>query len=163
MGRTTGISFTRKVQFKSDLVNVAVDYDDNHCKSKDQWGDNQCHYDWGETMNPQIDVNFKTEGDGFKEGDIVKGSMMVGYIVPWYFSCAVCGKDCVLRMPIVFYPIHLPLPECPMGKEEIPSSLSIPVGDSSPFHGIPLHLTGTLTLKRGKDTIATSKVVVDVA
>lgn len=161
--KSTGISFTRKVEFKSDEVNIAVDYDDNHCKSKDDYGDNECHYNWGETMNPQIDVKFKTEGDGFKEGDLVKGSMRVGYIVPWYFTCAVCGKDCVLRLPIVFFPINIPLPPCPMGKEEIPSTLSLPVGSSSPFHGIPLHLKGDLTLKRGKEVLAKTHIVVDVA
>lgn len=160
---TSGITFKRKVDFKSDEVNVAVDYDDSHCKSRDDYGDNECHYNWGETMNPQININFKTEGDGFKEGDIVKGNMWVGYIVPWYFSCAVCGTDCVLRMPIVFFPIHIPLPPCPMGKDEIPSTLSLPVGDSSPFHGVPVHLKGDLTLKRGNEVIAVSHVIVDVA
>ena len=144
--RRTGISFTRTVSFKKDDVNIAVNYDENHCKSSDKYGGNECHYDWGETMNPQINVEFKKEGDSFQKGDVVKGSLWVDYIVPWHIECAVCGQDCVLKVPIVFYAVNIPMPPCPLGKKEIPSTLAIPVGDSSPFKGLPLNVKGDFSL-----------------
>lgn len=138
-----GIGFSRTIDLFTDFLNINIGFDDEHCTSNDDHGGNDCHYDWGDTVNIDIDVNLKR---AFKEDDRISGNFKVDYFVPWEFDCAICGKDCLLTIPVAKLDVKVPLPPCPLGNEDIPKTLQLMLGDSSPIDGLPLHIDGDVKL-----------------
>ena len=158
---SNGISFSRNVDIlTNDLNHVKFNFDQGHCDSTDDYGDNNCHYSWGETMNLNLHIDLQQP---FTMNDTIHASLTVDYFVSWEVDCKICGEDCIMTVPVVKYDIHIPMPDCPMGTDDIPTMLELPVGDTSPFEGIPLHIQGDLIIKRNEDVeIAKSHIVVDV-
>jgi len=155
-----GLTFSRSINIQTDALDVHFEFDSDHCDSSDKYGDNNCHYSWGETLRVGIAVNMT---EPFTETDRVYASMKVDYFVPWKLDCAVCGEDCTMKIPVVEFEIKLPMLPCPLAVEDIPTVLEIPLGDTSPFAGVPLHAAGDIYLKReSSDVLAWGHVVVDV-
>ena len=71
-----GISFKRYVQVLSkDWVSqITVDFA-QHCSKMDEYGGNQCHYDWGETLT--IDITSCNITSPLTDKIIIKGSFKV--------------------------------------------------------------------------------------
>lgn len=73
-----GLTFTRSIQ-KLD-ASFQLHLQEGHCKSHDKYGDNNCHYDWGDevignytVVSPQL----------IHEGDTMTGDFRVSLIHPW--------------------------------------------------------------------------------
>ena len=148
-----GISFSRKINLFTDFLSINVGLDEDRCSSKDEYGSNDCHYDWGDTMNMTFDVQLQK---AFDVNDRISGNFKVMYFIPWNFECAICGQDCTLTIPGVDLDIKVPLPPCPLGNDNIPEKLQIYVGDSSPLDGVPLHVEGDVNLILESDMVVAS-------
>lgn len=156
-----GIYFSRDIDILTDDLDVNFGFDEGHCDSTDRYGGNKCHYTWGETIN--IGINVDLNNNAFQKEDVVHASLKVDYFVSWKFDCKICGEDCVVTIPIANFDIHISMPPCPLGNADIPTLMQLPLGDSSPFEGVPLHIDGNLFVKRnGNITIACSQIKVDI-
>ena len=149
-----GIDFSRTIKMLTDFISINLTFDDNHCTSNDEHGGNNCHYDWGNVMNIELNVRLKKRA--FEKDDRISGKFKVDYFVPWEFDCAICGEDCVLTVPVVNWDVQVPLPDCPLGNEDIPNTLQLMPGDSSPLDGVPLHVDGDLKLVTAGGEVAAS-------
>jgi hypothetical protein len=88
-----------------------VEFDDQHCTKKDAYGQNDCHYNWGDhvAVNYSIFVNQTLDERAYMEGNF-----KVDNKVNWRFNCAVCGEDCVFKMPVIDFKYSIPMPDCPV-------------------------------------------------
>jgi len=76
-----------------------------------------------------------------------------------------------MKIPVVDFEVTIPMLPCPLEVEDIPTLLEVPLGDASPFEGVPFHAAGDIYLKRNStntdgssssDVLAQSHVVVNV-
>ncbi len=151
-----GIGFSRKINvFQTDVLgSINLNFDANHCKSTDEHGDNNCHYGWDETMTIDLKKVYLNKAIG--PNDRIFGKFKVDYFVPWEFECAICDQDCILTVPVLEWDVHIPLPPCPLGNEDIPDSIEIPLGGSSPLDGVPLHIDGDVEFRTDGDEVVAS-------
>jgi hypothetical protein len=69
-----GVSFTRTIsQFPSDAA-FAMSLDDDDCKQRDVYGDNDCHLSWGQNVTGNFKVKFS---DQIEESDYIVGDFKV--------------------------------------------------------------------------------------
>lgn len=68
-----GLSFSRKIKHIND-ASFQLSLDNNHCISHDVYGDNACHYDWGEQVLGNYNVTLDTN---IQHGDYMTGSFHV--------------------------------------------------------------------------------------
>lgn len=47
---SSGVTFSREISIVPEGSSFDLVFGDNHCTSQDQFGDNECHFDWGETV-----------------------------------------------------------------------------------------------------------------
>jgi hypothetical protein len=70
-----GVSFTRNINlFPADAAFVMSLADDD-CKQHDVFGDNDCHFSWGQNVTGKFNVKFS---DQIEEGDYIVGDFKVG-------------------------------------------------------------------------------------
>lgn len=84
-----GVSFTRSVSTMANGASMIVSLKDgaSHCKSHDQYGDNDCQYKWSETM----EITVKSAlGVDLVAGDIVSGEFDV--------SAQFCERNVYVRV-----------------------------------------------------------------
>jgi len=156
---SNGLTFSRSIDILSEDFQIYFGFDSSHCSSKDLFGDNNCKYNWGETVHIDLVVDIEHE---FREDDMIHASLKVDYFVNWEFECHVCGQDCVITVPIVDLEIPIQMPPCPLINNDIPPTLEIPLGND-PIAGIPLRVEGDLSLKKKSDeVIAKSHILVNV-
>ena len=70
--------------------------------------------------------------------------------MPYSFTCALCGEDCVLTFPVVKFNYTIPMPACPVAPHETHKNIEYQLMGSSPTDGIPTHIEGTVKIT--KDT-----------
>jgi hypothetical protein len=69
-----GVSFTRNINlFPADAAFVMSLANDD-CKQHDVFGDNDCHFSWGQNVTGKFNVKF---GDQIEEGDYIVGDFKV--------------------------------------------------------------------------------------
>lgn len=68
----SGLSFTRTI---SDIPgSFDLQFDGNHCQLQDDYGDNECHFDWGEDITGRYKVQIDED---IVEGDVLEGHFKV--------------------------------------------------------------------------------------
>jgi hypothetical protein len=69
-----GVTFTRNINlFPADAAFVMSLADDD-CKQHDVFGDNECHFSWGQNVTGKFNVKFS---DQIEEGDYIVGDFKV--------------------------------------------------------------------------------------
>jgi hypothetical protein len=144
-----GLTFTRNIKHLN--ASFHLDLEGGHCKSHDKYGDNICHYDWGE----QVLGNYTVETPRvIQHGDKMTGSFHIDYVVPYEFSCLLCGEPCIFEIPVLDITRTLEMPPCPVGPY-YGNRLQEQLMTFSPTGGIKTRLEGTVKLITNKnDTIA---------
>ena len=69
-------------------------------------------------------------------------------LISYSFTCALCGEDCVLTVPVVKFTYTIPLPPCPVPAHTIQTRIEYKLQPHSPTEGIPTHLEGTVKIAR---------------
>jgi hypothetical protein len=83
-------------------------------------------------------------------------------IIPYSFSCPLCGSDCVLTFPVVKFEYTIPLPPCPISAPHtVATDIEYQLDASSPTEGIPTRLEGSVKItKASGEEIADFSVTV---
>lgn len=78
----------------------------------------------------------------------------IDYVVPYEFTCLLCGEPCVFAIPVLEITRTLDMPPCPIGPE-YSNHVKEKLMKFSPTGGIKTHLQGNVVMKTNKgDTIA---------
>lgn len=131
--------------------------DSSHCVDSDIYGDNTCHFTWGENLGITInsDLNVEIQAD-----DYLLGEIKIDTIVPYNFRCHLCGEDCILKIPVIKRSIVIPMPKvCPV--ESISQYLIQKLQDHSPVP-VEVKLSGKLFIVQGRTGTNLAEVTVDV-
>lgn len=67
-----GVTFSRTIQHLN--ASFELQLDKNHCQSHDKFGDNHCHYNWGEQVLGNYTVTFP---QAIQQGDYMTGTFHV--------------------------------------------------------------------------------------
>lgn len=154
-----GIAFNRTISYLSSADSLKLHFDPKYCKETDVYGENDCHYNWGERValnyavfaNESLDENAYIEGS-FKVNKLVLTedsfvSLSLNVILtnnlisqvamlPWHFTCAVCGQDCKAKAPIVILDFDIPMPPCPIDPIVYADNVAFQLPDLSPTEGL---------------------------
>jgi len=115
-----------------------------HCTLRDEYGDNNCHFDWGEKIHGKVTVKLN---DPIVEGDYMVGALLIDKFIPYKFRCALCGEDCVLEIPVIKHNESIPMEKCPISVHETNANVIYQMMDESPTHGkIATKVDGTVQL-----------------
>jgi len=125
---TADIVLSRTVN-SATIGSGTVTVEGSACTSKDAYGSNNCDVAWGTNYTLDLDLTLST--------DIVAGhkftvDMKVDGILPFKFTCALCGADCTVTVPIVKKTITFSLPACPIKAGALKQSVVLPLPASSP-------------------------------
>jgi len=123
-----------------------------HCKKNDRYGSNNCNFNWGDTvegtmvLDPGMEITKEHE---------VHGKFTIDRFVHWNYSCAACGKDCTVTLPVIDKKITMKAPPCSLfRKKEGDSSSSSrmtysirhTLSKTSLSEGVKMHVVGTIHL-----------------
>lgn len=125
-------------------------FDNGHCQSSDQFGGNDCHYNWGENFAVNYDGQL---GDQELNEDIyIQVSLNIDSVIKHSQTCPICGDDpCVISVANRKWSIDLPA--CPIApsmlvgewKKKLPHGNPVP-GFLNGFGGTVIE--GTVWLKK---------------
>jgi hypothetical protein len=125
------------------------EYGGDPCQERDDYGDNQCHYDWGETARANVSLSWPHQIEG---GDFLSGHLKMDRFVPYHFRCPLCGEDCVLKLPLINMTHTIPMPKnCPIPAQNSSQPVHYQLLDRSPTDGkVPVRVDGIVSLIQGK-------------
>lgn len=146
-----GIGFERKITQVEDGATFFLEFSGGTCQTNDTYGDSSCHYQWGESIIANYTMQL---GEKLDEGDVLRANLKVDHLVPYSFTCAVCGSDCVLKLPVVDLQWSFPTQDCPIDTNLIIDSFREDLGKKSPTDGIPVHVEGGVHIIRESGDIA---------
>ena len=125
----------------------------DECASEDEYGSNDCKFDWGETITGSF---AGTLGNPIEEGSTLNVNLKVNKVISWKFSCAACGANCSTTVPVVNEPVNFAMPDCPLpaGVIDVPLEAALP--DSSPLPAGKVTAVGSIGVKdaAGNDVLA---------
>ena len=134
------VELTRNVDSLGDGVSIKAVLDSG-CTGSDAYGSNNCALAWGSSTNATI--------TGTLPKDLTAKSQLSldlkVSLVPLKATCAICGSDCELTVPIVKIPVSIKLPPCPIKGGPLNAVKTITLGAKSPVP-IKLNLSGKATL-----------------
>ena len=147
-----GIGFKRKITQVEGGATFFLGFSGGSCQTNDTYGDSSCQYQWGESIIANYTLQL---GKKLDVNDVLKANLKVDHLVPYSFTCAVCGSDCVLKVPVVNnLQWSFPTPACPIDTDLIIDSFREDLGKSSPTDGIPVHVEGGVHIIRESGDIA---------
>jgi len=107
------ISLSRTINaVSSDYISTAkATIDGDACTASDDYGSNNCVLSWGSTYTAHLELE--------QNGDITQGSTFAAdfkldRFIPFKFSCALCGANCSITVPIIRKTVSFTLPDCPI-------------------------------------------------
>lgn len=142
----SGISFERTIKHVDRSVRgLSMSFDDNFCKGSDEFGDNKCQFDWGKVVSGNVEGELAEDLD---EGDRVEVDLKINNFIKFQFSCAVCGEDCTVKVPIVDEIITIEGTPCPISRN-LSNSMTIELPESG--SGMHMNIKGSIKLVTKKD------------
>ena len=134
----SGVYFDRSVDAASHVTG-SVTFTSG-CAGSDTWGSNKCTWDWKEANTATV--------QGALQEDITSGKLLVDMkinnVIPFSFSCPICGANCTFDIPVIKTPVTFPMPPCPIKAVTIPSKAkSFTLPDKNPL-GVAASVSGTV-------------------
>lgn len=114
------------------------------CSSSDEYGSNNCKFDWGQTIGGSVTGKL---GHDLEEGSTFHVNLKVDTVISWKFSCSACGANCTTSVPIVDYPLDFAMPPCPISAGELQQVISNALPAESPTKGVKVTAKGSVTVK----------------
>ena len=105
------------------------------CTDKDQYGSNSCDVTWGSSYTVDYAV---TLAEDLTAGAQVHVDVKLDSVVPFKFSCAVCGADCSITVPIIKKSYKFEMPPCPISKQSLSDRITKALPAKSP---VPLKIS----------------------
>jgi hypothetical protein len=104
------------------------------CTSSDKYGSNDCDFKWGTAYSGHALIK--------EAADVTGGSfsadMKVERIIPFKFTCPLCGGDCSIKIPVVGKTISFTMPDCPLHALVLDNSttITLPADPGIPAAGV---------------------------
>ncbi|KAG7368382.1 hypothetical protein IV203_031125 [Nitzschia inconspicua] len=138
-----GVSFHRVISsFPEDSKFVLeLQNSDTHCKVSDEFGVNDCHFNWKE----QAEGNFSTAiSTVLDESSSIEAHLIVEGHIPYKLSCALCGQPCEIGLPIINFKYTFRMPDCPVDLRNHFQDFQYQLWSHSPTDGVvSVSLEGT--------------------
>jgi len=125
---TANVWFNRTIKASGAKGNLKISGTPG-CAAHDDWGANDCTFNWGTSISGAVDTFLDTP---ISSGKLVV-NMMVEKVLPFKFTCPVCGANCTFTIPIIKQKVTFALLPCPLSSPfhiEIPTT-ALP--DTPPF------------------------------
>ena len=164
---------------------------DSGCSSSDDHGSNDCTFSWGDEVSGSVDLSLGHdlgEGSTFSVNMKVSPGVnqerrniiltvtaislllsplahrsQVDSIVPFAFSCPVCGANCTTTVPIVNQDVNFAMPPCPVSALDLSTPFDYALPADSPTKGVKVSAKGTLGVKDAAgDTVLSGDLTVTV-
>ena len=100
------------------------------CKSSDAYGSNDCVLDWGKSYTAAANG---TLTKAIESGDTFTADFTVDELLPFKFTCQLCGVDCSFTLPVVRKHVSFAMPACPITAGAVHVSKSFTLPTSSPI------------------------------
>jgi len=147
---TANVWFNRTIKASGAKGNLKISGTPG-CAAHDDWGANDCTFNWGTSISGAVDTFLDTP---ISSGKLVV-NMMVEKVLPFKFTCPVCGANCTFTIPIIKQKVTFALLPCPLSSPfhiEIPTT-ALP--DKSPFGPIKISVEGSVEIhdQTGKTVI----------
>lgn len=135
-----GVYFDRTINTIQHLTG-SVSFDKG-CTASDPYGSNKCTWNWKDA----ITVAYQ----GALQEDITSGKLVVDLkinnVIPFSFSCPLCGANCTFEIPIIKKPETIKMPPCPIKAANIPATKTpFTLPDKNPL-GIGASVAGTVQI-----------------
>jgi hypothetical protein len=103
-------------------VNITLTFNqgDQHCQKKDEYGDDDCKYHWGEDMGGLLSGSLPYD---LVDGDHVIGDFRIDELTPLTFTCNICGQPCMISIPVINQEVQVDTPKCPIEKDRVYQSI----------------------------------------
>lgn len=138
-------------------------FNDGHCEVSDIFGDNNCHYNWGDDITIDYDGWI---GEQLDDDVYIEISAKIGSLFYHTQTCPICGDDpCSINLPLVSYwNWSIELPPCPLTPEFLSGNLKRKLPDKSPIPGFLVGgsgavVEGTVALKKKADQEGAEELV----
>mmetsp|Transcript_46344 Transcript_46344/g.68401 ORF Transcript_46344/g.68401 Transcript_46344/m.68401 type:complete len:204 (-) Transcript_46344:756-1367(-) len=121
----------------------------NHCSSHDEHGDNNCHFNWGDSLEGLFEGNLGTD---LVAGDKILGEFKIDMVEDMKISCDVCGQPCIINVPKVGQTIKFDMPSCPITSRKVSQAFkqALPTADAVP---VPIRAGGKVKLVKQDGTV----------
>mmetsp|Transcript_23039 Transcript_23039/g.38980 ORF Transcript_23039/g.38980 Transcript_23039/m.38980 type:complete len:174 (-) Transcript_23039:1171-1692(-) len=148
---SANIHFSRTAKAIAPDSSFYVEFADG-CASTDDYGSNDCTFDWGQAVEGSVTGKL---GHDLQEGSSFHVNLKVDTVIPWKFSCAACGVNCTTTVPIINYPLEIPMPPCPVPAGDLQEALSKALPAKSPTDGVKVTAKGSVGVKdeKGADVL----------
>ena len=85
---------------------------------------------WGSSLTIAIDA---TLGAPITKGSTFSVDAKVDGLIPFSFSCPLCGANCTIKIPVVGKTVSFPLPPCPIASGALKKTLTVALPAKSPI------------------------------
>ena len=123
------------------------------CASQDNYGSNDCDVHWGQSYGLKYDATLSKD---IEAGSSFTADFKLDRFVPLKFTCALCGADCTVTVPIIKKTYTLKMPSCPISSQGLRGNLTATLPSPSPVP-LKIGLEGNL-----KATDANGNVLADI-
>lgn len=99
-----------------NIGSVQAYLDGKTCASVDKYGSSNCNLDWDASYTGHVNASLTK--------DIEKGSELsidanVDSIIPLKKTCAACGADCTITVPVIHKTYSFSMPPCPISAQSL--------------------------------------------
>lgn len=128
------IAFNRTIT-GSDKVKGTLKFSKG-CKKTDEWGSNDCTWNWKDTF----DIDLESTMDKSVTGGKLNVDLTVEKVLPLKFTCPLCDANCTFVIPIIKQKVEFAMPSCAdIHALTIKQTVTLP--DKNPL-GIGVPVTG---------------------
>jgi hypothetical protein len=141
-----GISFHRVIgKFPEDSqFLLQLEENSTHCQVYDDFGVNDCHFNWKEEAVGNFSTAISTVLD---ESSFVEAHLVLEGHIPYKLSCALCGQPCEVGLPVIDFKYTFRMPDCPVDLRNHFQDFQYQLWSHSPTEGmVSISLEATATV-----------------
>lgn len=113
---------------------ATVNVEGDACTDHDSYGSNHCDVHWGSSYTIDYDVALNKDVEA---GSTFTADVTLDGVVPYKFSCALCGEDCTITVPIIKKTYSFTMPPCPISATGLKGNITQALPSTSP---VPLKI-----------------------
>ena len=124
------ITLSRTVNSLAAGSSLNVTVEGSACSTKDAYGSNECDVHWGNTYTVDVAASL---AEDLTTGSKIAVDLKLDGLVPFKASCAACGANCSVTVPIIKQSFNFAMPACPISvKAGIAKTISAALPTKSP-------------------------------
>jgi hypothetical protein len=157
---TKGVSFHRVIGTFPEKSQFLLELEDSssHCQVYDEFGVNDCHFNWKEEAVGNFSTAISTVLD---ESSSIDVHLVLEGHIPYQVNCALCGQPCDVVVPVINFKYTFRMPDCPVDLKDHFQDFHYRLWSHSPTDGmISLSLEGTaIVYSAPKEILAEFEII----